>query len=85
VRAVLQGEANYQQFMSWSATPAILWLNVVSFLFLVYHAYTFFDAAPRAMVVHLGKTRVPASWVAGGHYAAWVVASAVVFWVLLGV
>ena len=84
VRAVLQGDANYQQFMSWSATPAILWLNVVSFLFLVYHAYTFFDAAPRAMVVHLGKTRVPASLIAGGHYAAWVVASAVVFWVLLG-
>ena len=54
VRAVQQGEANYQQFLSWSATPAILWLNVVSFLFLVYHAYTFFDAAPRAMVVHLG-------------------------------
>jgi fumarate reductase subunit C len=85
VRAVLQGEANYQQFMSWSATPAILWLNVVSFLFLVYHAYTFFDAAPRAMVVHLGKTRVPASLIAGGHYAAWVVASAVIFWVLLRV
>ena len=85
VRAVLQGEANYQQFMSWSATPAILWLNVVSFLFLVYHAYTFFDAAPRAMVVHLGKTRVPASLIAGGHYAAWVVVSAVIFWVLLRV
>ena len=84
VRAVLQGEANYLAFMSWSATPAILWLNVVSFLFLVYHAYTFFDAAPRAMVVHLGKTRVPASLIAGGHYAAWIVASAVVFWVLLG-
>jgi len=83
VRAVLQGEANYQQFMSWSATSAILWLNVVSFLFLVYHAYSFFDAAPRAMVVHIGKTRVPASLIAGGHYAAWVVASAVVFWVLL--
>ncbi len=83
VRAVLQGEANYQQFMSWSATPAILWLNVVSFLFLVYHAYSFFDAAPRAMVVHLGKTRVPASLIAAGHYAAWVVASAVIFWILL--
>ena len=83
VRAVLQGEVNYQQFLSWSATPAILWLNAVSFLFMVYHAYTFFDAAPRAMVVHLGKTRVPASMIAGGHYAAWIVASAVVFWVLL--
>jgi fumarate reductase subunit C len=83
VRAVRQGEVNYQQFLSWSATPAIFWLNAVSFVFLVYHAYTFFDAAPRAMVVHLGKTRVPASLIAGGHYAAWIVASAVVFWVLL--
>jgi fumarate reductase subunit C len=85
VRAVLQGEVNYQQFLSWSATPAILWLNGVSFLCLVYHAYTFFDAAPRAMAVHLGKTRVPGSLIAGGHYAAWVLASAVIFWVLLRV
>jgi succinate dehydrogenase subunit C len=85
VRAVGHGETNYQEFLSWSATPAIRWLNVVSFLFLVYHAYTFFDAAPRAMVVHLGKTRLPASLIAGGHYAAWIVASAVVFWVLLRV
>ena len=84
VRSVLQGEANYQEFITWSARPAILGLDVVSFLFLVYHAYTFFDAAPRAMVVHIGKTRVPAPLIAGGHYVAWAVASAVVFWIVLG-
>ena len=53
VRAVLQGDASYQQFLAWSARPAILLLNITSFLFLVYHAFTFFDAAPRAMVVHI--------------------------------
>jgi fumarate reductase subunit C len=83
-RSVLQGEEAYQAFLAWSARPGILALNVVSFLFLVYHAYTFFDAAPRAMVVHVGKTRVPASLIAAGHYAAWAAASAVVFWLLLG-
>ena len=84
VRAVLQGDASYQQFLAWSARPAILLLNITSFLFLVYHAFTFFDAAPRAMVVHIGKTRVPASLIAAGHYLAWALASAVVFWILLG-
>jgi fumarate reductase subunit C len=84
VRAVLQGAGAYQELLAWSARPGILVLNIVSFLFLVFHAYTFFEAAPRAMVVHLGKTRVPAAVIAGGHYAAGIVASAVVFWVLLG-
>jgi fumarate reductase subunit C len=84
VRAVLQGNASYQQFLAWSARPAMLLLNITSFLFLVYHAFTFFDAAPRAMVVHIGKTRVPASLIAAGHYLGWAVASALVFWILLG-
>jgi len=52
----------------------------------VYHAITFFDAAPRALgVVHVGSKRVPSSWSAPSHYAAWLVASAVVFWLVLGV
>jgi len=82
-RAVLQGDASYQAFLAWSARTPVLLLDIVSFLFLVYHAITFFDAAPRAMVVHVGKTRVPGSLIGGSHYVAWLVASAVVFWFLL--
>jgi len=84
VQAVLHGESDYQQFLMWSARPGVLLFNVISLVFLVYHAFTFFDAAPRAMVLHVGKTRVPASLIAGGHYLAWAAASAVVFWALLG-
>ena len=83
-RGVLQGDAAYQEFLAWSARPSVLVLNIISFLFLVYHAITFFDAAPRALSIHVGKTRVP-EWIVGAsHYAAWVVASALVCWLVLG-
>ena len=83
--AVLEGEVSYQQVLIWSATPWVVALNVVSFLFLILHAVTFFEAAPQAMVLHVGRTRVPDRLVLLGHYAGWASASAVVAWLLLGV
>ncbi|HEY3160962.1 MAG TPA: hypothetical protein VGJ78_18470 [Vicinamibacterales bacterium] len=83
VRRVLQGDAAYQDFLAWSARPWILLLNIVSFLFLLLHAITFFDAAPRALVVHVGSKRVPERLIGASHYAAWLVASALIFWLVL--
>lgn len=83
IRAVIQGPAGYQQFLAWSSTPAIVLLNVVTFLFLIYHAITFFDAAPQAMVVRIGRTRVPPHLVRAAHYGAWAAASAVIAWLLI--
>ena len=83
VRAVLQGEAAYQQFFAWSATPRVLLLNVVTFAFVLYHAVTFFEAAPQAMVVRIGRRRVPGRLVLAGHYVAWAVASVVIAWLLM--
>jgi fumarate reductase subunit C len=85
VDAVNAGPSAYQALLDWSATPAILALNVVSFLFLVFHAVTFFDAAPQAMVVHLGGKRVPGQLIGIGHYAAWAVVSVGIAWILVGV
>jgi fumarate reductase subunit C len=82
-QAVIDGPAAYAQFMAWSASPWMILVNVVSFALLVFHAITFFDAAPQALVVHLGRTRVPAVLVLIGHYAAWVAASAAVMWLLV--
>ena len=83
VRAVGQGAAAYQEFMVWSATGPIVLLNVVSFLFVAFHAITFFDAAPQAMVIKLGESRVPGSLVLAGHYGGLAAVSVVVAWLLL--
>ena len=85
VRAVGQGDASYQAFLNWSGTPSILLLNVVSLIFILYHAVTFFGAAQTIVVVRLGGKLVPGRLILASHYAGLVAASVVVFWVLLGV
>jgi fumarate reductase subunit C len=82
--ALRDGPLAYELFIAWSATPWVLALNVVTLAFVVFHAITFFQAAPQAMVVKLGSTRVPPQAVLLGHYAGWVVVSAIVALVLLG-
>jgi len=84
VRAVSRGETRYQEFLAWSGTPAVLTLNIVSLFFIVYHAITWFNLAPKAMVLRMGDTRVPGFLIAGSNYLAWVMATAVVGWLLLG-
>ena len=84
MRAVLEGAAGYQQFLAWAGTPGVVVMNVIAFMFLVYHAITFFAAAPQAMVVHVGHTRVPGRLVLAAHYAAWIAASLVIGALLLG-
>ena len=82
IAAVVDGPDAYARFLAWSASPWMITLNIVSFALMVFHAITFFEAAPQALVVHLGHTRVPGRLVLIGHYAAWAVASAVVIWLL---
>lgn len=84
VRAVSQGEAAYRGFLEWTAHPAVLLLNIASFLFIVFHAVTWFNLAPQAMVVRFGRTRVPGSLIALSNYLAWVVVSGLAVWILLG-
>jgi len=83
IRAVNAGSASYQQFLAWSGTWPIVLLNIVSLFFIVFHAITFFGAAPQALVVRLAGRRVPGSAILAGHYAAMLAASVVVAWLLL--
>jgi fumarate reductase subunit C len=82
VRAVSQGAARYADFLDWSAAPAVLILNAISVGFLVFHAITWFNLAPQAMVIHVGGRRVPGALIAASNYAAWAIATALVAWLL---
>jgi fumarate reductase subunit C len=58
-------------------------LNVVTLAFVGYHAVTWFRLTPAAVAVRLRGRRVPGSVIAASAYAAWVVVSAFVAWLLL--
>jgi fumarate reductase subunit C len=83
VYAVSRSDVAYRQFMDWSRNPFVLVLNIVSFLFLALHAVTWFNLAPQAMVVHVGRRRVPGFLIAASNYAALAGVSAVILGLLL--
>jgi len=84
VRAVGRGDAAYQQFLDWSGQPLLVVLNIVSLSFVVFHAVTWFNLAPKAIVVHVRHRRVPGRLIAASNYVAWAVASALLAWIILG-
>lgn len=84
VSAVGQGGRQYQQFRHLSSDPWMLVLNAITLAFLVFHAITWFNLAPQAIVIRLRGKRVPRSWIAGTHFAGWAVLSVLVAWLILG-
>jgi fumarate reductase subunit C len=83
VHAIGAGRDSYVQFLDWSANPLVVSVNVVAFIFLLLHAVTWLNLAPRAIVLHVRGRRVPARAVLAGHYAAWLAVSAVVAWAVM--
>jgi len=89
VVAIGRGEASYQNFLSWAASPVVVVVNVVALAFLVLHTATWFALTPQAMVVRgpgarqvprMKEVRVSGQWVpavtvarVGGRLPAWMV------------
>ena len=82
IRAVFQGEDAYREFLAWAARPAVLLINIVSLVFIVFHAVTWFNLAPSALVVHVGGRKLPGNVIAASNYAAFVAACVVIAWLL---
>ena len=83
VHAVSAGSAEYQRFLELSARPWLLTLNVVALAFVLLHAVTWFNLAPKAIVLRVGRWRVPPVLVLVAHFGLWVAVSALVAWVIL--
>jgi fumarate reductase subunit C len=83
LRALTGGPEAYAHFLARLETPPFLVLNGLALLFLLFHAITWFNLAPKAMVLRLGGKRVPDWIIAGLNYLAWFCASGAVAWAFL--
>ena len=83
VDAVHGGADSYRRFLDWSGDSWVLILNVVALAFVLLHAITWFNLAPKAMVVRIRGRRLPPPAVATAHFVAWAVVSAVAAWIVL--
>ena len=82
IRAVSVGEAAYQDFLDWAASPVVVVVNVVAFLFIVLHTVTWFGVTPQAMALQVRGKPVPAPLVIGAQYVGLAVVSAFVWWLV---
>jgi fumarate reductase subunit C len=83
LRALSHGPEAYVAFLQWLKAPHIIALNTVSLLFALFHTVTWFNLAPRAMAVRVRGKRVPDLLISGTNYAAWLVVSVAVAWLIL--
>jgi succinate dehydrogenase subunit C len=83
MRALGRGPEAYARFLARLGSPPVLAVSLVAFLFVLFHAITWFNLAPSAMVVRVRGKRVPDAAIIGANYAAWAVLSAVVAFFLL--
>jgi fumarate reductase subunit C len=83
LRALRNGPEAYARFQHWLRTPAAISLNAIGFFFLLLHAITWFNLAPRAMPIRVRGKRLPDFLVAAPNYAIWLAVSLVVAWLVL--
>jgi len=65
---------------SQQSTAMVVFHGFALLYFLFYQTFPWFKLAPKAMVVQLGEKKLPDLFIIAGHYVAWVVVSAVIFW-----
>jgi len=83
IRALTQGSEAYANFLAWLKTPGAIVLHAIAFLFAILHSVTWFNLSPRALVVRIGKKRIPDAVIAASNYVAWVIFSAALAWIIL--
>ncbi len=77
-----KGQATFERFLVFLESTPVLIFHGVVLLFLLFHSVTWFNLAPKALVLRLGRRRIPDAIVLAGHYAAWLVATALVIWLV---
>lgn len=82
LRALATGPEAYAGFLARMKNPLLMALNAGAFLFILFHSITWFNLAPKAMVVRLSGKRVPDWMIQVLNYTGWIVVSAFALWVL---
>ena len=78
-----QGAKEFNEFMDALQSPVSLVLHGVILIAVLYHTITWFNLTPKALVIRIGEERVPGALIAGVNYVVWVVASALLAWIIL--
>ncbi|MEK6780080.1 MAG: fumarate reductase subunit C [Bacteroidota bacterium] len=83
IRSVSQGAEAFAEFSEKLSSPLLIGFHVFALAALLYHSITWFNLAPKAMVIKIGETKIPGLLIALMNYAGWIFISIVIGWLIL--
>ena len=78
IKRLSEGQVAYEAFIEGIRSPAGILFQVVTLVFALYHATSWFNLTPKAMPIQRGEEFLPGGVIVGVHYAGWLVVSLVV-------
>jgi succinate dehydrogenase subunit C len=85
IAALTRGPQNYAAFEACMARPGMVILNLIAFIFILFHTLSWFRLVPQAMLPRIGGQRTSIVTTSAPMYVIWAVASVVVACFVLGV
>jgi fumarate reductase subunit C len=78
-----RGADAYQTLLDRLRSPGWVVFHLLALVAAVYHSVTWFNLAPKIMVVRIGEERLSPALVAAVNYGIWFVLSAGIAWITL--
>ena len=76
---VSEGAEAFAGWLDAMQSPLGLIFNAVILMAALYHSFTWFNVAPKAISIRIGIVKLPDIVISGAHYAAWVFVSILLF------
>ncbi len=79
--ALADSAERWNAFLDSQQSAAMVAFHALALLyFMFYQTFPWYKLAPKAMPVYVGEKKLPDSYIIIGHYVAWVLVSAFIFW-----
>ncbi|MDR8391293.1 hypothetical protein NC796_09105 [Aliifodinibius sp. S!AR15-10] len=85
LRSLYRGPEAYEAFLGWLASPACIVLHIVLLGIVLFHSITWFNLAPSALVLKIGKFRIPDRVIITGNIVVWAILSLAIAWIILSI
>ena len=82
VNSVSQGPESFAAFNVWLRSPLSVGLHGIAIVAVLYHSITWFNLAPKALVIRVGKKSIPGRVILITHYAMWAIVSTGLYWLI---
>jgi len=82
VRAISISQESYYSYIESMGNPLMLIGNLILLGGLIFHSISWFDLAPKAMVIKIGKNTIPGYIISGSNYLGWISISIGLIWIL---